>query len=114
MMGRSNLGRIATELIAGGRDPSTPAACIQSATTSDQRVTRATLATIADAADRDGLVSPVITVIGDVAALGREDLLDLEHPRLAGGQLDTLDQLSVELSPLGSFPVHTVRGHPAA
>jgi uroporphyrin-III C-methyltransferase len=114
MMGRSNLERIAAELIARGRDPSTPAACIQSATTPSQRVTRATLATIAEAADRDGLVSPVITVIGDVAALGREDLLDLEHPRLTGGQLDTLDQLSIELSPLGSFPVHTVRGHPAA
>ena len=114
MMGRSNLGRIAAELIAQGRDPSTPAACIQSATTSDQRVTRATLATIAGAADRDGLVSPVITVIGDVAALGSEDLVDLEHPRLTGGQLDSLDQLSIELSPAGSFPVQTVRDHPAA
>jgi uroporphyrin-III C-methyltransferase len=72
MMGRSNLGRIAAELITRGLDPSTPAACIQSATTSDQRVTRATLATIADAADRDGLVSPVITVIGEVAGMGAE------------------------------------------
>jgi uroporphyrin-III C-methyltransferase len=70
LMGRSNLADLALGLISGGRDPNTPAACIQSATTADQRVTRATLATIAGAADRDGLVSPVVTVIGKVAALG--------------------------------------------
>ena len=69
LMGRSNLGALAASLIAQGRDPSTPAACIQSATTPDQRVTRATLATIAEAADRDGLEAPVVTVIGEVAAL---------------------------------------------
>jgi len=68
-MGRANLASLAEELIAAGRDPATPAACIQSATTPEQRVTRATLATIAEAADRDGLESPVVTVIGAVAAL---------------------------------------------
>jgi siroheme synthase len=68
-MGRAKLASIAAQLIASGRDPSTPAACIQSATTPEQRVTRATLATIAEAADRDGLESPVVTVIGAVAAL---------------------------------------------
>jgi uroporphyrin-III C-methyltransferase len=73
LMGRENLGAISRQLIEEGRDPATPAACIQSATTPEQRVTRATLATIADAADRDGLESPVVTVIGAVAALGGED-----------------------------------------
>jgi siroheme synthase len=68
-MGRANLGELAAQLISQGRDPSTPAACIQSATTTEQRVTRATLATIAEAADRDGLEAPVVTVIGAVAAL---------------------------------------------
>jgi uroporphyrin-III C-methyltransferase len=72
LMGRANLLQLTTELIAEGRDPATPAACIQSATTADQRVTRATLGTIANAADRDGLVSPVVTVIGAVAGLGSE------------------------------------------
>jgi uroporphyrin-III C-methyltransferase len=114
MMGRANLGALAAELIGRGRDPSTPAACIQSATTPNQQVTRATLATIAEAADRDGLVSPVVTVVGDVAAIGSEYLLNLEHPRLTGSQLDPLDHLSVELSPVGPFSVQTVRGHPAA
>ena len=69
LMGRASLASLAARLIAEGRDPSTPAACIQSATTPEQRVTRATLATIAEAADRDGLESPVVTVVGDVAAL---------------------------------------------
>ncbi len=69
LMGRSNLGALAASLIAQGRDPATPAACIQSATTPEQRVTRATLGTIAEAADRDGLESPVVTVIGNVVSL---------------------------------------------
>ena len=55
-----------------GRDGSTPAACIEWATTADQRVTVATLETIAEAADRDGLSSPVVTVIGAVADYARD------------------------------------------
>jgi uroporphyrinogen III methyltransferase/synthase len=73
LMGRANLGELAAQLIAEGRDPSTPAACIQSATTPEQRVTRATLATIADAADRDGLEAPMVTVIGEVARWARQE-----------------------------------------
>ena len=69
LMGRSGPAQLAAQLIAEGRDPDTPAACIQSATTPEQRVTRATLATIAEAADRDGLEAPVVTVIGAVAAM---------------------------------------------
>jgi uroporphyrin-III C-methyltransferase len=77
LMGRSTLGSVTAQLIAAGRDPSTPAACIQSATTREQRVTRATLDTIAAAADRDGLESPVVTVIGAVAALADSELLPI-------------------------------------
>ena len=73
LMGRANLGQLAAQLISEGRDPSTPAACIQSATTAEQRVTRATLATITEAADRDGLESPVVTVIGEVARWARQE-----------------------------------------
>jgi uroporphyrin-III C-methyltransferase len=74
LMGRASLGALAAQLIEAGRDPSTPAACIQSATTPAQRVTRATLADIADAADRDGLQNPVVTVIGAVASLSDAEL----------------------------------------
>ena len=74
LMGRASLPALAAQLILAGRDPGTPAACIQSATTPEQRVTRAPLATIADAADRDGLQNPVVTVIGAVAALGDAEI----------------------------------------
>jgi siroheme synthase len=69
LMGRERLAGITRQLMLAGRDPATPAACIQSATTVEQRVTLATLGTIAEAADRDGLEAPVVTVIGAVAAL---------------------------------------------
>jgi uroporphyrin-III C-methyltransferase len=69
LMGRSRIAALADQLIADGRDPSTPAACVQSATTPEQRVTVATLATIAEAADRDGLEAPLVTVIGEVVRL---------------------------------------------
>jgi siroheme synthase len=77
MMGREALAAVTAQLITAGRDPSTPAACIQSATMAEQRVTRGTLGTIAAAADRDGLESPVVTVIGQVAALADLDLVPL-------------------------------------
>jgi uroporphyrin-III C-methyltransferase len=70
LMGRASLGALTAQLIAAGRPADTPAACIQSATTPAQRVTRATLGTISAAADRDGLENPMVTVIGPVAALG--------------------------------------------
>ena len=69
LMGRAALGAFAARLIAAGRDPDTPAACIQSATTPAQRVVVATLATIADAAEREGLEAPVVTVVGEVARM---------------------------------------------
>ena len=74
LMGRGGLRAVAEQLVAAGRDPATPAACIQSATTPAQRVTRATLGTIADAADRDGLENPMVTVVGAVAALADAEI----------------------------------------
>jgi uroporphyrin-III C-methyltransferase len=88
LMGRSNLPAFTADLIAAGRDPHTPAACIQSATTPDQRVTTATLSTIAAAAERDGLEAPVVTVIGEVATMGAAGLAPLatvEQGVLAAG-----------------------------
>ena len=70
LMGRAALPVFTAKLVAAGRDPATPAACIQSATTPAQRVTLATLGTIAEAAERDGLEAPIVTVIGEVARMG--------------------------------------------
>lgn len=83
LMGREALGALAGQLLAAGRSPETPAACIQSATTPAQRVTRATLATIAEAAERDGLEAPVVTVIGPVAALADAELSSMPAAELA-------------------------------
>jgi siroheme synthase len=71
LMGRAALGSWSAGLVAAGRDPGTPAACIQSATTADQRVVVATLSTIAEAADREGLEAPMVTVIGEVAHMAQ-------------------------------------------
>ena len=85
LMGRSGLPELAAGLIGAGRDPATPAACIQSATTPAQRVTIATLATIAEAAERDGLEAPMVTVIGEVARMGAAGIspLALAEPDVA-------------------------------
>jgi uroporphyrin-III C-methyltransferase len=85
LMGRSGLPQFTADLISAGRDPDVPAACIQSATTPAQRVTRATLATIAEAAERDGLEAPVVTVIGEVARMADAGLtpIALVEPGLA-------------------------------
>jgi uroporphyrin-III C-methyltransferase/precorrin-2 dehydrogenase/sirohydrochlorin ferrochelatase len=64
LMGLRHLAEIAEVLIAGGRDPRTPAAAIQEGTTARQAVVRATLETIAQAAA--DLRTPVVTVIGEV------------------------------------------------
>ena len=68
LMGRAKLAEIARELIDAGRKGSTPVACVEWATTPRQRVVVGTLETIAEAADREGLTAPVVTVVGEVAA----------------------------------------------
>ena len=68
MMGRAKLAEMSERLIDAGRDPDTPAACIERATTPAQRVTRSTLAGIAAAAERDGLQSPIVTIISPTAS----------------------------------------------
>jgi uroporphyrin-III C-methyltransferase len=77
-MGLKNLPEIAAALIEGGLAPSTPVAAIMAATTPIERVLVATLATVAERAAADGIVSPALIVVGDIvslrAELGREAL----------------------------------------
>ncbi len=68
-MGVRTLEAISQALIAGGRSPSQPAAIIERGTLPRQRVTVATLSTIAAVAAREGIRAPAISVFGDVAAL---------------------------------------------
>jgi uroporphyrinogen III methyltransferase/synthase len=64
LMGVARIGRIATALMAGGRDPATPVAAVQWGTRPEQKTVRATLGTIGN----ERLGTPSVIVIGDVAA----------------------------------------------
>jgi uroporphyrinogen III methyltransferase/synthase len=72
LMGRASLRATTRALIAAGRDPATPAACVASGATIRQRVVTGTLGTIADEAERAALAAPVVTVIGPTAAFAAE------------------------------------------
>ena len=76
LMARKNLKSLATSLIQAGRDPETPVACIERATFADQRVTYSTLYGIGDQVDQLKMSNPMVTVIGDVAAMVNSDLVE--------------------------------------
>jgi uroporphyrin-III C-methyltransferase len=67
LMGVRTLGAICTALIEGGLSPDTPAAVVADGTLPSQRVVRATVDTINDAASAAGLGAPAVAVIGSVA-----------------------------------------------
>jgi uroporphyrin-III C-methyltransferase len=67
-MGLHNLRRIAEELMAGGLEPSTPAAAIQQGTVQGQQILLAALGELADQVEAAALASPAIIVIGAVVA----------------------------------------------
>ncbi|MEX2290345.1 MAG: uroporphyrinogen-III C-methyltransferase [Mycobacteriales bacterium] len=73
LMGHDRLPLLTRSLIRFGRDAATPAACIQSGTTDQQRVVVSTLERLADEVAAAGLRAPVATVIGEVVRL-RETL----------------------------------------
>ena len=69
LMGWRSLPNIIDTLIANGKDASTPVAVTQWGTTPRQRSVSGTLADIVAKGNEAGLTSPVVTVIGAVAAL---------------------------------------------
>ena len=84
-----NIGRIAQELIAHGRDPSTPAAMIQKAFWPEERVVTGTLGSIAAEVERAGIVPPATLVVGEVVRL-REKIKNSQsglHPSEASPRL---------------------------
>lgn len=83
LMGVGRLEAIVDALVAGGRDPSTPCAVIEQASTPAQRVVEAPLADIARVSRDAGIEAPALLVVGDVAAL-RERLALSPRGALAG------------------------------
>src|SRR4051794_4854252 len=82
-MGVRNLGRIAEQLVAGGRSPDEPAAVVERGTLPGQRSVGGTLADIAERVAASGLRAPAITLVGPVARL-RSSLAWLEARPLFG------------------------------
>jgi uroporphyrin-III C-methyltransferase len=68
-MGLSALAQICTKLVEHGLRPSTPAAVVQQGTTDGQRVVTGTLADLAARVEAAGLVSPCLTIVGEVVQL---------------------------------------------
>ncbi|WP_010632623.1 uroporphyrinogen-III C-methyltransferase [Sporolactobacillus vineae] len=68
-MGVATLERVASELIAGGREPSTPAAIIEWGTTERQRTFTAPLSELSRVAAREHVQSPSMIVIGETVRL---------------------------------------------
>ncbi|MFV9505798.1 MAG: uroporphyrinogen-III C-methyltransferase [Oscillochloridaceae bacterium umkhey_bin13] len=69
LMGLHRADRVCTALLDAGRAPSTPVAVISRATTRDQTVVCATLASLPAALAAQPLPTPAILVIGEVVAL---------------------------------------------
>jgi uroporphyrinogen III methyltransferase / synthase len=82
-MGVKRLSENAAALIAAGRDPGEPAAVVERGTMEGQRTVAATLGTLAEAVEREGVKAPALIVVGPVVER-REALAWLERRPLHG------------------------------
>lgn len=69
LMGVSALEDICRGLLEGGMEPDVPAAILQKGTTAGQKRIVATVSTLKEAVDREGIETPAIIVVGKVCAL---------------------------------------------
>lgn len=72
LMGLKNLPNIVKNLIENGKNPETPAAVVQEGTTARQKAVTGNLATIVEEAERAGIRTPAISIVGDVVSLREE------------------------------------------
>ena len=107
-MGVGRLAEISAGLIAAGREPGTPVACVRWGTVPEQRTVTGTLEDIADRVAEAGLKPPAIIVVGEVVAL-REVGLDWYERRPLFGRRVVVTraraqagELSTELERLGA------------
>ena len=69
LMAVENLGAIATVLVAHGRPAATPVAVIQAGSMASERRVLATLATVAESVESEGIAAPATVVVGDVVGV---------------------------------------------
>ncbi len=86
LMGVANLGLIADDLMASGRDPQTPAAIVRWGTYETQQTVTGTLQSIADDAESSGMRPPGVIIIGEVVRL-RERLKWFERDLAESSEL---------------------------
>jgi uroporphyrin-III C-methyltransferase/precorrin-2 dehydrogenase/sirohydrochlorin ferrochelatase len=73
LMAVQNLPAIAARLVAGGRDPKTPVAIVSEGTMPGERTVLATLASVAEDMEREGVRPPAIVVVGQVVAVAHPE-----------------------------------------
>lgn len=111
-MGLTTFGDIAKQLIAGGRDPGTPAAAIRWGTRPDQQTLIGTVANLAERIAEVKLKPPALIIVGEVVAL-REDLNWFEKLPLFGQRIiltraeDQAGESAEQLRRLGADAVVT-------
>ena len=79
----TTLGTSVRRLLDGGLDPGTPAAVIERGTRADQRVVRAAVADLPGVVQAHGLRGPALAIVGHVASLADERLIENAIERLA-------------------------------
>lgn len=72
LMGVTALEDIMQGLLKGGIDPDMPAAILQKGTTADQKRVVATVSTLKNEVDRQGIETPAIIVVGKVCSLAEK------------------------------------------
>ena len=82
-MGVKRLAANVAALVEAGRDSSEPSAAIERGTMEGQRTVVATLGTLAEAVEREGIAAPALIVVGPVVER-REELAWLERRPLHG------------------------------
>jgi len=79
-MGVARCADLAARVMAAGMRANMPAAVVSAAHTPQQRHARCTLGTLAATVVVQGLASPAVIVLGEVAALGADALLQFDEP----------------------------------
>jgi uroporphyrinogen III methyltransferase/synthase len=103
LMGVRELPRLVRRLSDAGRDPSTPVAIVERATMPGQRVIRSTLGGIVSAAERAGIESPAVIIVGATAALGAKTYGPLAGKRVVVTRpVNAAHELSNDLRALGA------------